>query len=198
MSLQSQQTEIILASSSPYRKLLLDRLGIPFETRAPDVDETARPGEKPVETATRLAREKALAVAEKYPDALVIGSDQLAECGGAVIGKPGNPENARRQLARFSGRTVEFHTAVAISCSGSGYLYECPVITRVQFRVLGENEIERYVQADNPVDCAGSFKSESLGISLLECMTSDDPTAIVGLPLIAVSQGLRGAGIDLP
>jgi septum formation protein len=198
MSLQSHQTKIILASSSPYRKLLLERLGIPFDTFAPNVDETPRPGEKPPGLVTRLAREKGRDVADRFPDALVIGSDQLAECDGEVVGKPGTPENAILQLGRFSGRTVEFHTAVSVMCSGSGYLFERNVITHVQFRILEESEIRRYVHADKPLDCAGSFKSEALGISLLNSMTSRDPTAIIGLPLIALSKGLRDAGINLP
>jgi septum formation protein len=195
---QSHQTKIVLASSSSYRKLLLEQLGIPFETFAPDVDETPRQGEQPAELVNRLAREKGLIVADQFPDALVIGSDQLAVCNGTVVGKPGTPENAILQLSRFSGRTVDFQTAVAVMCSGSGYLFERTVITQVQFRVLEEEEIHRYVQADKPLDCAGSFKSEALGISLLDSMTSPDPTAIVGLPLIAVSKGLRNAGFNLP
>ena len=198
MPLQSHQTKIILASSSLYRKLLLEQLGIPFGTFAPNVDETPREGEQPAELVNRLAREKGLVVADQFPDALVIGSDQLAESDGEVVGKPGNLENAVKQLTRFSGRTVEFHTAVAVMCSGSGYLFERTVMTHVQFRNLEQEEIRRYVQADNPVDCAGSFKSEALGISLLDSMKSQDPTAIVGLPLIAVAQGLRSAGINLP
>ena len=162
------------------------------------MDETPREGEQPAELVNRLAREKGLVVADQFPDALVIGSDQLAESDGEVVGKPGNLENAVKQLTRFSGRTVEFHTAVAVMCSGSGYLFERTVMTHVQFRNLEQEEIRRYVQADNPVDCAGSFKSEALGISLLDSMKSQDPTAIVGLPLIAVAQGLRSAGINLP
>ena len=198
MSPQSHQTKIILASSSPYRKLLLGQLRFPFDTFAPNVNEIRRPGEEPADLVARLAREKGRAVADQFPDALVIGSDKLAVCDGTVLGKPGTPENAILQLGSFSGRTVEFQTAVAVMCSGSGYLFERTVITQVQFRVLQEEEIHRYVQADNPLDCAGSFKSEALGISLLDSMVSPDPTAIVGLPLIAVSQGLRGAGFDLP
>lgn len=195
---QSHTIKIILASSSPYRKLLLEQLRFPFDTLAPNVNEIALPGEEPADLVARLAREKGRVVADQFPDALVIGSDQLAECDGEVVGKPGTPENAILQLARFSGRTVDFHTAVAVMRSGSGYLFERTVITRVQFRVLEEGEIQRYVKADEPLDCAGSFKSEALGISLLDSMISPDPTAIVGLPLIAVSQGLRGAGFDLP
>ena len=198
MPLQSHQTKIILASSSAYRKLLLEQLRLPFAVFDPDVDENPRPGEKPAALVTRLAREKAQVASRLFPDALVIGSDQVAECEGEVVGKPGTPENAILQLGRFSGRTVDFHTAVAIVGSRSAFMFERTVITHVQFRVLEEDEIRRYVQADTPLDCAGSFKSESLGISLLEGMTSQDPTAIVGLPLIAVSQGLRSAGIDLP
>lgn len=198
MSHQSHQTKIILASSSPYRKLLLEQLGFPFDIFAPNVDENPRPGEQPPVLVARLAREKGRVVADQFPHALVIGSDQLAECDGVVVGKPGTPENAILQLGRFSGRMVEFYTAVAVICASSGFLFERTVTTHVQFRVLEEGEIHRYVQADKPIDCAGSFKSEALGISLLNSMTSEDPTAIVGLPLIAVSKGLRDAGINLP
>lgn len=195
---QSHQTKIILASTSPYRKLLLEQLRVPFETFSPSVDETPRQGERLPDLVKRLAWEKSRVAADRYPHALVIGSDQLAGCEGEVVGKPETFENAVLQLARFSGRTVEFHTAVAIMCRRSGYLYEQSVITCVEFRVLEEDEIRRYVEADQPLDCAGSFKSEALGISLLNSMTSRDPTAIVGLPLIAVSRGLREAGINLP
>lgn len=178
--------------------MLLEQLGLPFDVLAPDVDETAKSNEKPPDLVRRLAREKALRVARQFPDALVIGSDQVAECEGETAGKPGTLENAVLQLGRFSGRAVCFHSSVAVACSGSAYLFERTIITRVQFRSLQEEEIRRYVQADKPTDCAGSFKSEALGISLLDSMTSDDPTAIVGLPLIAVAEGLRGAGITLP
>jgi septum formation protein len=198
MALQSHQTKIILASSSPYRKLLLEQLGISFDTFAPNVDETPDRGEQSPALVKRLAREKGRMVADRFPDALVIGSDQLAECDGEVVGKPGSLENAVLQLSRFSGRTVEFHTAVAVIRASSGYLFERTVITYVNFRNLEQEEIRRYVQADKPIDCAGSFKSEALGISLLNSMTSQDPTAIVGLPLIAVSEGLRTAGMNLP
>jgi len=198
MQLQSHKTKLILASSSPYRKLLLKQLKIPFETHSPGVDESARPGEDTAAVVTRLAREKGLVVAQRFRDAIVIGSDQLAECNGQVVGKPGNVENAITQLRHFSAQTVLFRTAIAVVCDQSGFLFERTVMTQVEFRRLGDEEIRRYVAADNPVDCAGSFKSESLGISLLSRMTSEDPTAIVGLPLISLSLGLRKAGINLP
>ena len=198
MHLQSHKRIIILASSSPYRKILLEQLKIPFETHSPEVDETAAPGEDPVALVERLAREKAQALSSRYPQAIVIGSDQLATCGGQIAGKPGNKQNAVAQLQSFSGQTVLFHTAISVVCARPHYSFERTVSTKVIFRNLDDEEIHRYVEADNPTDCAGSFKSESLGISLLRGMSSDDPTAIVGLPLIAVSDGLREAGIDLP
>jgi len=198
MQLQSHKTKLILASSSAYRKLLLNQLKIPFETHSPDVDESAQPGEDTAALVVRLARAKGLAVAQRFRDAIVIGSDQLAECNGQVVGKPGNVENAVAQLRLFSAQTALFRTAIAIVCDESGFLFQRSVTTEVEFRSLGDEEIRRYVAADYPLDCAGSFKSESLGISLLSRMTSEDPTAIVGLPLISLAHGLRKAGINLP
>jgi septum formation protein len=198
MQLQSPHSKLILASSSPYRRLLLKQLNLPFDTHAPNVDESALPGEAITSLVARLARQKSLAVARQFPAATVIGSDQLAECLGEVVGKPGTADKAIRQLQKFSQQTVSFHTAVAIHCVRSDFLFERCVVTKVRFRRLEDDEIRRYVKADDPVDCAGSFKSEALGISLLDSMTSDDPTAIIGLPLIDLSHGLRKAGFILP
>lgn len=193
-----QQSPIILASTSPYRKTLLERFHLAFETAAPEVDEAAQPGEAPQQMVRRLAREKAEAVAAGYPNALVIGSDQVAECNGAWVGKPGTARRAAIQLAGFSGRTVRFLSAFAIVCRERSFVYERTVPTEVTFRHLDPPEIERYVALDKPLDCAGSFRSEASGPTLLESMRSDDPTAIMGLPLIELAIGLREAGIRLP
>jgi septum formation protein len=198
MQQQSHNKKIILASSSPYRKLLLERLPLEFETVSPDTDESVLPGETPRDLVRRLALAKARSVADKYPSAIVIGSDQVAECDGAIIGKPGDAESARQQLAGFSGRRVVFLSGFAVVQEESHFLFEQTVSTEVEFRSLGAAEIARYVERDNPVDCAGSFKSECGGTMLLRHMRSDDPTAIMGLPLIALSQALRQAGVTLP
>jgi septum formation protein len=198
MQLQSHNSKLILASSSPYRKLLLEQLDIPFVTCPPDVDESALSGEDAAALVRRLAMKKGVFVAQQFPDAVVIGSDQLAECNGQVVGKPGSVSKAIAQLHLFSNQTVIFRTAIAVLCRASGFLFESTVVTDVGFRRLEDDEIRRYVAADNPIDCAGSFKSESLGISLLNHMTSTDPTAIVGLPLISLSKALRKTGISLP
>jgi len=198
MEIQSQKRLLILASSSPYRKLLLQRLGIPFETHGPAIDESALRGETPVALVARLAGEKAQAVALRWPEAIVIGSDQVAVHNGQVVGKPGSAAGARQQLAAFSGSRIDFLTAVSVRCADSGFRFERIVTTEVRFRILKEAEIRRYVQRDNPVDCAGSFKSEETGSALLQAMRSDDPTAIIGLPLIGIAEALRLAGFDLP
>ena len=189
---------LILGSSSPYRRELLGRLQLPFSVVVPDVDESPRPGEPPVQMAQRLALAKAQAVALQHPQALVIGSDQVAELNGQALGKPGNHERARAQLQAMSGQSVCFHTAVALCCLDSGYSASALAQVRVQFRVLQDDEIERYLQAEQPYDCAGSAKSEGLGIALLERIESDDPTALIGLPLILTARLLRGAGVPLP
>ncbi|MBT8040540.1 MAG: septum formation protein Maf [Gammaproteobacteria bacterium] len=193
-----RQSSIILASTSPYRKLMLERFSLPFETAAPEVDESEKPGETPRQMVRRLAREKAEAVAAAHPSALVIGSDQVAECEGAWVGKPGSEARARMQLAGFSGRTVRFLSAFAIVSRDNAFVYERTVITEVIFRRLESREIERYVALDQPLDCAGSFRSEASGPALLEAMRSDDPTAIMGLPLIELTKGLRAGGVRLP
>jgi 7-methyl-GTP pyrophosphatase len=186
---------IVLASGSPYRRELLERLGLPFETWTPHVDETPLRGEVPARTATRLARAKADAARERWPQALVIGSDQVAELDGVPIGKPGTREAARAQLARCSGRNVLFHTAV---CLLGARAQEQLVTTPVEFRPLAADEIERYLDREDALDCAGSAKSEGLGIALLARLAGDDPTALVGLPLITVAAMLRAEGIAVP
>jgi len=195
---QSQKRSLILASSSPYRKWLLERLGIPFDVHSPAIEEDRQPGETPGRMVERLAESKAAIVAQRYPAAVVIGSDQVAMHGGEVVGKPGNVEGARRQLATFSGRQVDFLTAVSVQCPELALRFSACVVTEVCFRDLTADEIERYVARDNPIDCAGSFKSEAAGTALLRSMRSSDPTAIVGLPLISVAQALREAGYNVP
>lgn len=188
---------LILGSTSSYRRELLQRLRIPFEVAAPDVDETAQPGERPPELARRLALAKARAVAQRHPSALVIGSDQVADLGGEALGKPGTHERAVEQLRRMRGRTVIFQTAVAVVCVETGFEQLDMAPVRVRFRELGDAEIETYLRAETPYDCAGSAKSEGLGIALLESIESDDPTALVGLPLIRTTRMLRAAGLAL-
>jgi septum formation protein len=189
---------LILASTSPYRRELLQRLRIPFETVAPGVDETPRAGETPEAVARRLSLDKARAVAARRPDALVIGSDQAATLDGtSIIGKPGNHARAVAQLRAASGRTLVFHTGLCLWRPGGEPLLDC-VDTRVRFRTLADDEIERYLWAETPYDCAGSAKSEGLGVSLLEAQEGPDPTALVGLPLIRLAAMLREAGLRLP
>jgi septum formation protein len=185
---------LILASTSRYRQELLSRLRIPFEAVAPEVDETALPGEAPAALAERLALAKARAVAARFPGAVVLGSDQVAELDGNAIGKPGTHENATGQLRRMSGREVVFQTAVAVVAPGVTAIERAEV--RVRFRELSDAAIEAYLRADEPYDCAGSAKVESLGIALLEAVESDDPTALVGLPLIRTCALLRRAGLE--
>ena len=187
---------LILASTSRYRRELLERLRLPFSVHAPRVDEAALPGETPATSARRLALAKAYAVARAHPDALVIGSDQVAELDGAAIGKPGSHERAVAQLRSMSGRTVVFHTAVASVCLSSGFVAEALVPATVRVRQLADEEIERYLCIEQPYDCAGSAKSETLGIALLDAIESDDPTALIGLPLIRTCAMLRAAGLD--
>ena len=187
---------LILASTSRYRHELLARLRLPFTVESPGVDETARPGETPRALAQRLALAKARAVAERHPDALVIGSDQVAELDGLAIGKPGSHVRAVEQLRAMSGRSVVFHTAVATLRLASGYSAQALVPVTVRLRRLGDSEIERYLRAEQPYDCAGSAKVETLGIALVEAVESDDPTALVGLPLIRTCAMLRAGGLD--
>jgi septum formation protein len=189
---------LILGSTSRYRHELLSRLGLPFQVAAPDVDETPRAGETPRTLALRLARAKAHAVAQMHPQALVLGSDQVADLNGTPLGKPGNHEKALAQLRQMSGHQVVFHTAIALVCHATGLEKTDVVQVNVQFRVLQEAEIERYLRAEQPYDCAGSAKSEGMGISLLEAIQSDDPTALIGLPLIRTCALLRSAGVVVP
>ncbi|HYX75028.1 MAG TPA: nucleoside triphosphate pyrophosphatase [Steroidobacteraceae bacterium] len=189
---------LILASTSPYRRELLSRLAVPFETRAPGVIEAHRRSESPADRALRLALEKARAVAEAYPEAVVIGADQVAACGDRPLDKPGDAARAREQLETLSGRTAMFYSACAL-LGGSRKVHLAHVdTTTVVFRELSAAEIERYVERERPFDCAGGFRAESLGISLFECIESRDPTALIGLPLIWLASALRAAGFLLP
>ncbi len=185
---------LILASTSRYRRELLSRLRLPFDAVAPEVDETPLAGEAPAALAERLALDKARVVAARHPGAIVIGSDQVADLEGEAIGKPGTHERAAAQLRRMSGREVVFQTAVAVVAPGLAAIERAEV--RVRFRTLTDAAIERYLLADQPYDCAGSAKVESLGVALLESVESDDPTALVGLPLIRTCALLRRAGLD--
>jgi septum formation protein len=187
---------LILASTSRYRRELLQRLRLPFSVQAPEVDETPLPGEAPEALARRLALAKAEAVAAQHPQALVIGSDQVAELDGQAIGKPLVHERAVAQLRLMSGRSVTFHTALAVVCRAQGFRAADLAPVRVRFRALTDAEIERYLRLEQPYDCAGSAKCETLGIALLDAIDSDDPTALVGLPLIRTSALLRQAGLD--
>ncbi|MEJ6005806.1 Maf family nucleotide pyrophosphatase [Paucibacter sp. AS339] len=187
---------LILGSTSRYRRELLERLRLPFEVCAPNVDETPLAQEAPAEVARRLALAKAQAIAKQHPQAIVIGSDQVADLNGTSLGKPGNHERAVLQLQAMSGQTVVFHTALAVVCAESGFVAEDTAVIRTRFRTLSAAEIESYLLAEQPYDCAGSAKSEGLGISLLEAIESDDPTALIGLPLIRTCEMLRRAGLD--
>ncbi|MDB5881478.1 MAG: maf protein [Ramlibacter sp.] len=188
---------LVLGSSSRYRRDLLSRLRLPFEVEIPAVDESHRAGEAPRELALRLALAKAHAVAQRLPRAIVIGSDQVAELAGAPLGKPGTHENAVEQLRKMRGQTVVFHTAVAVVCRETGFeeIELAPV--KVKFRELTDAEIESYLRLDQPYDCAGSARSEGLGVALLDVIESDDPTALVGLPLIRTCRMLRAAGLKI-
>ena len=196
MSPPTSPPALVLASTSRYRRELLERLRLPFEVQAPQVDETPRPGEAPADLALRLALEKARAVARQRPAAVVIGSDQVADLDGAPIGKPGTHERAVAQLQAMSGRTVVFQTAVAVVRAEAGFERALLAPVTVRFRALGSDEIEHYLRLEQPYDCAGSAKSETLGIALLQAIESDDPTALVGLPLIRTCALLRDAGLD--
>jgi len=188
---------LILASSSPYRRELLERLGLPFGVVSPEVDETARPGEEPRQTALRLAQAKARKVAETHPDALVIGCDQVATLDGMQLGKPLTHDNAVRQLRLMRGRTVLFHSALCLYNAASGSMQAEDVVYEVKFRELGDAQIERYLQREQPYHCAGSAKSEGLGIALIEYMRGDDPNALIGLPLITLIDMLQREGVHV-
>jgi septum formation protein len=187
---------LILASTSRYRRELLERLRLPFDVEAPDVDETPLPGEQPATLARRLARAKAAEVAARFPGAIVIGSDQVADLDGQPLGKPGTRERAVEQLTAMRGRTVLFHTAVAVRCVAKAVDTNELATVTVRFRNLGDEEIGRYLDLEQPYDCAGSAKAEALGITLLSAIESDDPTALIGLPLIRTCALLREAGLD--
>ena len=195
--MRKETPSIVLASTSRYRRALLERLGLPFEVAAPHVDETPHPGERPVDTALRLAAAKARAVAARYEQALVIGSDQVADLDGRAISKPADHAEAVAQLRAASGRTVVFHTGVALVDAASGRSATRMVDVASTFRALSDAEIAHYLAREQPYDCAGSVKSEGLGIALFERIESGDPTALVGLPLIAVTALLRAEGVDV-
>lgn len=188
---------LILGSTSRYRQELLSRLGLPFQIESPDVDEMPQSGESPAGLAMRLALAKAHEVAARFPDAVVIGSDQVADLHGEPLGKPGTHERAVTQLRRMRGETVVFQTAVAVVCHTTGFEQCDLAAVKVAFRQLSDEQIERYLQAEKPYDCAGSAKSEGLGIALLERIDNDDPTALVGLPLIRTCHLLRAAGVSI-
>ena len=193
----SPARRLVLGSTSRYRRELMQRLCIPFDVAAPDVDETPQDGESPHDLACRLALAKARAVAALHPDAVVIGSDQVADLDGEPLGKPGTHECAVAQLQRMRGRTVVFQTAVAVVCQNTGFAQTDLAAVRVVFRNLSDAEIETYLRTEQPYDCAGSAKSEGLGIALLESINNDDPTALVGLPLIRTCRMLRAAGLPI-
>ena len=197
MSMAIFDRPLILGSTSVYRRELLQRLRLPFKVVAPHVDETPLPGESPQTLAERLAMAKARAVAQLHPHAVVIGSDQVADLDGEPLGKPGNHERAVLQLQRMRGRTVVFQTAVAVVCQETGFAGQALSQVMVRFRPLTDQAIDTYLHAEQPYDCAGSAKSEGLGIALLESIDNQDPTALVGLPLIHTCRLLRAAGVPL-
>jgi septum formation protein len=187
---------LILASTSRYRRELLQRLRLAFEVESPEVDEAPLPGERPAELAQRLALAKARAVAARHRDAVVIGSDQVADLDGTPLGKPGSHARAVEQLRAMSGRAIVFQTGVAVVCAARGFEAAALAPVTVRFRTLSDAEIDHYLRTEQPYDCAGSAKSETLGIALLDAIESDDPSALVGLPLIRTCALLRQAGID--
>lgn len=188
---------LVLGSTSRYRRELLARLQLPFEVAAPDVDETSLPNETPLALAQRLALAKAQAVAARFPQAVVIGSDQVADLNGLALGKPGSHARAVQQLQSMRGQTVVFHTALAVVCQANGFVQQDVAAVRVVFRDLSDAEIDNYLRIEQPYDCAGSAKSEGLGIALLDRIDSDDPTALIGLPLIRTARMIRAAGVRL-
>jgi len=198
MHSQSHQKELILASTSRYRQSLLSRLCIPFIPHPPEVDETALPDETAQGLTQRLALAKATDISGRFPDAVVIGSDQAADFNGRIVGKPATVEHAVEQLLGFSGQEVIFYTSVAVVCASNGFAQTFTDTTRVAFRDLEPDEAERYVEMDQPLDCAGGFKSESAGPALMRTIQSTDPTGLIGLPLIGLSRILREAGFKLP
>jgi len=191
------QRSVVLGSTSRYRRELMERLRVPFTVAAPHVDETPLPGEAPKTLALRLALAKAQAVAALHPEAVVIGSDQVADLAGQPLGKPGEHDRAVAQLRQMRGQTVIFQTALAVVCMATGFEQVDLAEVRVVFRDLSDEDIEAYLQAEKPYDCAGSAKSEGLGIALLDSIDNDDPTALIGLPLIRTARLLRQAGVKL-
>lgn len=192
---ETTSRKLILGSTSPYRRDLLERLRIPFEVAAPDVDETAESFETPKQLACRLALAKARAVAAQFPACVVIGSDQVADLDGQALGKPGDHARATAQLQQMRGKIVIFQTAVAVVCQETGFAEMDLAQVKVKFRELSDGEIEAYLRAETPYDCAGSAKSEGLGIALLESIDNDDPTALVGLPMIRTCRMIQAAGV---
>lgn len=197
MSSQSLSRSLILASTSPFRRELLGRLGLPFDTVAPDVDESPIPNEKPEQLVIRLAEAKARAAAARHPDALIIGSDQVASLDGRILGKPGTRERAIKQLRDASGRRVDFFTGLCVFDSATGKSRSLCEPFSVWFRTLSDKQIEHYVERESPFNCAGSFKSEGLGIALFERLEGDDPNALIGLPLIRLVSLLAESGIEV-
>jgi MAF protein len=190
--------KLLLASSSPYRRQLLDKLGLDYQWRAPDIDETALPDEPPQDLVIRLATRKAKALASDFPDHLIIGSDQVAVLNGKILGKPGNIGKARKQLMAASGNSVTFLTGLCLFNSRTFHTQQSCEEYSVTFRELSEQQIEKYLQKDQPFNCAGSFKAEGLGISLFKKLQGDDPNTLIGLPLIALIDMLNEEGIDVP
>jgi septum formation protein len=193
----SDRTQLVLASTSPFRRELLQRLGIPFTTAAPDVDESPLPGEAADELVRRLSASKARAVGRTHAG-LIIGSDQVATIGETILGKPGNHERAFEQLQQLTGRTVIFHTGLCLLDTAQDIQQLDVIPFTVEFRQLSTTQIERYLRREQPYNCAGSFKSEALGITLFRRMSGDDPTALIGLPLIRLTDMLAAAGVTLP
>jgi len=191
-------SKLILASSSPFRQQLLQRLNVTFECVSPDIDESAVHGEAPETQVMRLARNKAHAVAARHPDTLIVGSDQLASCAGQVFGKPGGHQRAILQLRQMAGESLYFHTGLCLLNSRTGREQLDCVVYRVSFRCYTDAEIERYLSAEQPYNCSGSFRSEGLGISLVESMQGPDPSALIGLPLIRLADMLRQEGLEIP
>ena len=188
---------LILGSSSPFRAEILGKLNLPFSTASPDIDETPYEGEPAIALVERLSRQKAMAIAESHPDALIIGSDQVAVIGNQILGKPGDHQTARQQLAMSSGKTVRFLTGLALYNAQDGKMQSLVAPFDVTFRMLNEDDIEHYLLAEQPYNCAGSFKSEGLGICLFERLNGDDPNTLIGLPLIQLTKLLKNVGIDV-
>jgi septum formation protein len=190
--------QLVLASSSPFRRSLLQRLGLPFESANPEVDETPQANEKPEQTASRLALAKAQAVAVRFPGALIIGSDQVAVCDGVILGKPGTHGNAVTQLRMVRGNSAAFYTALCLLNSATGSSQSALAVNTVFFRDYSDDDIERYLQREQPYNCAGSAKAEGLGIVMIARMQGDDPNALIGLPLIELTSMLRREGVAIP